>query len=67
MQAFIVLGLIPGTNIQIGFALIALIALIVIIFLLTKYLSHYRQIKQIVSSLTQRQPLPARAFHSRLQ
>jgi uncharacterized membrane protein YczE len=67
MQAFIVLGLIPGTNLQIGSILVALLAGIVLVIWLRRYLEQHRQIKQMVISMTERRPLPARAFHNRFQ
>lgn len=65
MQQFIVLGLIPGTNIQIGFAFVAILGLIFLTIVFKWYIGRYREVKLMVNEITQRHPLPAKAYHIR--
>lgn len=65
MQQFIVLGLIPGTNIQIGFAVVAAIILVISLLVLRRFIRQYREVRHMVSELTERRPVPARAYHTR--
>jgi hypothetical protein len=67
MLAFLVLGLIPGTNIQIGFNFWAGIFIALVVICLKSYISYYREVKKMTVSLSLRRPLPANQLHSRLR
>jgi hypothetical protein len=67
MQSFIVLGLIPGTNIQINFLIwvvfFSILAAVSVLFLI----NHVSQIKSLTRIVISRKVLPASQLHSRLQ
>lgn len=65
MQQFIVLGQIPGTNIQIGFVVVAIVGFAFIAVVLKKYIERNRELKALVGNITKRRNLPARAYHTR--
>ena len=67
MMAFLVLGLIPGTNIQIGFYFWAVIFIAVAVICLRSAISYNREVKKLAILLTIRRPLPASQLHSRLR
>jgi hypothetical protein len=67
MQSFIVLGLIPGTNIQINFLIwvvfFSILAALAVLFII----KHISQIKSLTGKVISRKVLPASHLHSRLQ
>ncbi len=67
MMTFLVLGLIPGTNIQIGFYFWLVIFTALAVIFINSYISYSREIKKLAISLTIRRPLPASQLHSRLR
>ena len=67
MQDMIVLGLIPGTNFQINFIVWLAVVGLLGLFVTRTYVVRQRQIRQRIQDLTKHRPLPAKAFHSRLQ
>ncbi len=67
MQSFFVLGLIPGTNIQINFLAWLIVALIVLGYLLNGYFSYLRYVKQYLKEIERPKPLPSNNFHTRLR
>ncbi len=66
-QRFLVLGLIPGTNIQIGFFVWAIVSIAIIIFVLKTLIGYQRQVRLHRLMLDVRMPLPASQLHSRLR
>lgn len=67
MQSFIVLGLIPGTNIQFGFVVIALVFTVILFPFIKSSLQTHKIVKEMVRDMTGHRALPARAYHSRIQ
>ncbi len=67
MQSFIVLGLVPGTNIQFGFILWLIAFSIIGTILLVIFARNYKYLKEAYRIITARTPLPASQFHIRLK
>ena len=67
MQAFFVLGLIPGTNIQINFSFWLIFFMSFVVIAAVIYLNYQRQIRILGRLATLRTPLPASLLHSRRQ
>ncbi len=67
LLTILVLGLIPGTNIEIGFIFWAVIAAALVVVLIKSFFSNYRLVKSMRRLLDVRLPLPASQFHSRLR
>lgn len=67
LQTFLVLGLIPGTNIEIGFFVWAALFVALTIFGLRYAIGYHRQVKAIRLMLDLRLSQPASLFHSRLR
>jgi hypothetical protein len=67
MQTFIVLGIIPGTNIVLGFdAWLVLFCLLLIVGTVI-IANHIKEVNQLVKSAITRRPLPANQLHNRFQ
>lgn len=67
MQTFLVLGLIPGTNIQINFFVWLVIAVIVLSYLANGYLNYLKFVRKYVREIERPGPNPASSFHTRLK
>ena len=67
MQTFLVLGLIPGTNIQINFFVWLVIGVIVLGYLANGYLSYLKFVRKYVREIERPGPKPASSFHTRLK
>jgi hypothetical protein len=67
MQAFFVLGLIPGTNIQINFYFWLGLTTLIIIYFTYHYISYLKYIRFFIRDLYLRKPLPAAKLHTRLK
>jgi hypothetical protein len=67
MQSIIVLGLIPGTNIQIGFFVWIGVFATLLFFIARPLISYFRVVRSVEQELSVRHPHPASQFHSRLQ
>ena len=67
MQSFFVLGLIPGTNIQINFFVWLSFFIVLAITAIALVLNYRRQIAALARIASLRKPLPANQLHTRLQ
>ena len=67
MYAFIVLGIIPGTNIQINFMPWLVISSIIGFYIILNYIKYLKSLRGYLQELTTRKPIPATTFHTRLR
>ncbi len=67
MQTFFVLGLIPGTNIQINFFVWLIITTIILGYLANGYINYLRFVNKYVREIERPGPKPASSFHTRLK
>lgn len=67
MQAFLILGLIPGTHYQINFYYWLIVFIAVVGVCLRAWISFRRSVRRLLSEITTRRPQPASFYHTRLQ
>jgi hypothetical protein len=67
MQTFIVLGLVPGTDIQINFLVWFIFFAAIAILAILIFANHLNKLNQLSAIVLTRRILPANQFHSRQQ
>ena len=67
MQAFIVLGLIPGTNIQINFLVWLILFMVAVFGIVVAFRNYYQQVRELAKLANAKTSQPANLYHTRLQ